>query len=222
VLFLDELPEFHGHVTEVLRQPLEDRSVTITRASGTATFPAAFTLVAARNPCPCGYWGDPVRACTCAPAAVARYGRRISGPLLDRIDMHVHVPRVDYRKLVDDRPAEASSVVRTRVLAARQAQLARLGASNGAFAVTRFRGNFTRHVPRCNGDLGADEVRRFCRPTPEGTDFLREVMRQHGLSARAYHRTLKLALTIADLEGSDTIDLRHVSEAVQYRAQDVG
>jgi magnesium chelatase family protein len=220
VLFLDELPEFDAQVTEVLRQPLEDRVVTITRAAGTATFPAAFTLVAARNPCPCGYWGDRLRECTCSPSVVARYGRRISGPLLDRIDMHIDVPRVDYHKLVDDRPAESSAAVRARVVAARAVQLRRFGIDAGDGPFVGFRLNGTRARARCNSEMSAEDVRGWCRPTPAGAELLRTGMRQLGLSARAFHRVLKLARTIADLDGTEVVDVPQLAEALQYRPRE--
>lgn len=201
VLFLDELPEFPAQVLEVLRQPLEDRVVTISRASGTVTFPANFILVAAMNPCPCGWHGDPERACTCSPAMVMRYSKRISGPLLDRIDIHVDVPRVNYEKLTSERPAEASATIRARVIEARQRQ------------AQRFRGT----ALHTNADMGPAEVRRWCRLDDAGQSLMRAAMRQLQLSARAYHRVLKLARTIADLAGSEAIVPAHLAEALQYR-----
>ncbi|WP_026369841.1 YifB family Mg chelatase-like AAA ATPase [Kallotenue papyrolyticum] len=201
VLFLDELPEFPAQVLEVLRQPLEDRVVTISRASGTVTFPANFILVAAMNPCPCGWYGDAERACTCSPAAVTRYSKRISGPLLDRIDIHVDVPRVNYEKLTSERPAEASATIRARVSEARQRQ------------AQRFRGT----ALHTNADMGPAEVRRWCRLDDAGQSLMRAAMRQLQLSARAYHRVLKLARTIADLAGSEAILPAHLAEALQYR-----
>jgi len=202
VLFLDELPEFDQRTLEVLRQPLEDRIVVISRVQGTVTFPANFIFVAAMNPCPCGNRGDPARPCTCSEAAVTRYQRRISGPLLDRIDIHVTVPRVDYEKLADERLAESSAVVRDRVEAARERQRA------------RFRGTRL----SANADMGPAEVRQYCRLDAAGQSLLRAAVNQMGLSARAYHRVLKLARTIADLAGSEDIRQVHIAEAVQYRA----
>jgi magnesium chelatase family protein len=205
VLFLDELPEFPSAVLEVLRQPLEDKIVTISRASGTLTFPANFMLVAAQNPCPCGYYGDQERQCTCPPSAVARYSKRISGPLLDRIDIHVDVPRVNYDKLTSERLGEASATIRERVAAARERQ------------AHRFAGRATGRVLRTNADMGAGEVREFCELDSAGQSLMRAAMRQLQLSARAYHRVLKLARTIADLEDQATIKPAHLAEALQYR-----
>ncbi|NPA06288.1 MAG: YifB family Mg chelatase-like AAA ATPase [Chloroflexi bacterium] len=201
VLFLDELPEFSPRVLEVLRQPLEDRVVTISRAQGSVTFPANFMLVAAMNPCPCGYYGDPVRACTCSPGAIARYRRRISGPLLDRIDIHIDVPRVDYEQLADQRRGEPSAAVQARVEAARERQRAR-------FHGTRL---------TSNADMGPGDIRRFVPLTPDARALLQHAMSQLNLSARAYHRVLKVARTIADLEGADSVTAVHVAEALQYR-----
>lgn len=201
VLFLDELPEFPSAVLEVLRQPLEDRIVTISRAAGTLTFPANFTLVAAQNPCPCGYYGDSERQCMCPPSAVTRYGRRISGPLLDRIDIHVDVPRVNYEKLTSERLGEPSAAIRERVIAARTRQ------------AERFRST-SLHT---NADMGAADVRRWCVLDGAGQSLMRAAMRQLQLSARAYHRVLKLARTIADLANAEQIVPAHLAEALQYR-----
>ncbi len=204
VLFLDELPEFGHADLEILRQPLEDKVVTISRAQGSITYPANFMLVAAMNPCPCGYFGDPVKQCTCASSAVSRYQKRISGPMLDRIDMFVDVPRIEYDKLADDRLGEPSATVRSRVQSARDRQEARLP-GNGVL---------------CNADMTPAEVREFCTVEPEAQDLLQAAMRQLSLSARAFHRILKLARTIADIEEADMIAARHVAEALQYRPRD--
>ncbi len=201
VLFLDELPEFSTRTLEVLRQPLEDKQVTLARASGTISFPANVSLVAAMNPCPCGYFGDVGRACSCSPSTVTRYQKRISGPLLDRIDIHLDVPRVDYEQLSDRRAAERSSEVRKRVESARRVQEAR-------FAGTDF---------RTNADMGPGEVQRFVRLDAAGEQLMAAAVRQLGLSARAYHRVLKLSRTIADLAGCDGVAAQHVAEALQYR-----
>ena len=201
VLFLDELPEFGMRVLEVLRQPMEDKRVTISRAKGSLTFPANFMLVAAMNPCPCGYFGDPLRECTCSPSTVTRYQRRISGPLLDRIDIHADVPRVDFDKLSDQRLGEPSDAIRPRVEAARARQRARL-ADPGL---------------TCNAEMGPAEVRQYCPLDDAGRALVRQAMAQLQLSARAFHRILKLARTIADLAGEDRIAPTHLAEALQYR-----
>ncbi len=201
VLFLDELPEFGQNVLEVLRQPLEDKVVTISRTQGTVTYPANFMLVAAQNPCPCGFYGDPVRECTCSVTAITRYQKRISGPLLDRIDIHVEVPRVDYEKLADKRQVETSATVRARVQRARERQLQRFGGTK-----------FT-----CNAEMGPAEVRYFCDMELSAEKLLKAAMQQLHLSARAFHRVLKLARTIADLSESGTIGANHIAEAIQYR-----
>jgi magnesium chelatase family protein len=201
VLFLDELPEFSTQTLEVLRQPLEDRRVSIARASGTISFPANVTLVAAMNPCPCGFFGDPVRECRCAPSAVARYQKRISGPLLDRIDIHLEVPRIDYEQLADRRPAERSESVRSRVEVVRERQRARF---NGGEILT-------------NADMGPKDVQTHARLDSAGEQLMRAAVRQLSLSARGYHRVLKLSRTIADLAGSEQILPEHVAESLQYR-----
>jgi magnesium chelatase family protein len=204
VLFLDEMPEFGQHILEVLRQPLEDGVVTISRAQGTVSFPAKMTLIGALNPCPCGYFSDSQRACTCTPQAITRYQRRLSGPLLDRIDIHLDVPRVDYEKLADSRTGETSASIRQRVEAARDRQRA------------RFRGKKI----HANAEMGPAEVRDFCRTDTAAQNLLRMAMQQLKLSARAYHRVLKLSRTIADLAAADVIGAAHIAEAVQYRPRE--
>lgn len=205
VLFLDELPEFSTQTLEVLRQPLEDKQVTLARASGTITFPANVSLVAAMNPCPCGYFGDLTRACTCSSSSVTRYQKRISGPLLDRIDIHLDVPRVDYEQLTDRRLSEPSSAVRARVEQARCIQVER-------YAGTEF---------RTNADMGPGEVQKFVELDSAGEQLMSAAVRQLGLSARAYHRVLKLSRTIADLAASASVRANHVAEALQYRPRNV-
>jgi magnesium chelatase family protein len=208
VLFLDELPEFGHSVLEVLRQPLEDRLVTVSRAQGNVTFPANFMLVAAMNPCPCGFRGDGTKECTCSESTVMRYQRRISGPLLDRIDIFADVPRVDYEKLADDAVGELSGTVRSRVEAARARQQER-------FAGTRF---------ICNAEMTPLEVRQYCQMALEDAakSLLRLAMNQLALSARSFHRVLKLARTIADLSGAEVISTAHLAEALQYRQRGQG
>jgi magnesium chelatase family protein len=201
VLFLDELPEFGHSLLEVLRQPLEDKVVTISRAQGRVTFPANFMLVGAMNPCPCGYYGDPFRQCTCPPSLVSRYQRRISGPFIDRVDIFVEVPHIDYEKLTDDRLGERSDKVQARVNAARSRQLKR----------------FKETILASNSDMTPTEIREFCHVEDSAQSLLQAAMKQLYLSARAFHRILKLALTIADLENSDVIKAHHVAEAIQYR-----
>ena len=206
VLFLDELPEFDRSVLEVLRQPLEDQQVTISRAAMSLTFPASFMLAAAMNPCPCGFWNDPTRECRCTPLQIQRYVGRISGPLLDRIDIHVDVPAVRFRDLAGDPPpdAEDSAAIRRRVISARERQGKRLEAA-GIFA---------------NAAMTPRLIRRFCRIDAESETMLERAMTRLGLSARAYDRILKVSRTIADLENSDEIQSAHVSEAVHYRSLD--
>ena len=201
VLFLDELPEFGPRVLEVMRQPIEDKIVTISRAQGSLTFPANFQLIAAMNPCPCGYYNDPVKACTCSAGTVTKYQKRISGPLLDRIDIHIQVPRVEYEKLSDSRLGEKSSVVQQRVEKARQIQ----------------RQRFTGTGIACNADMHPAQVRLYCALDDTCRSLMKTAMQQLQLSARAYHRVLKLARTIADLAGSEKIGPAHLAEALQYR-----
>ncbi len=210
VLFLDEFPEFGMRVLEVLRQPIEDKVVTISRAQGSLTFPASFQLVAAMNPCPCGYYGDPVKPCTCSSMVVTKYQKRISGPLLDRIDIHVEVPRVEYEKLSEARLGESSATVRERVEAARSRQRVRFAAGNAMHLASA-------SLITCNADMRPAEVRKFCVLDETGQSLMQTAMNQLQLSARAYHRVLKLARTIADLAGSESIQPPHLAEALQYR-----
>ena len=214
VLFLDELPEFGPNVLEVLRQPLEDKVVTISRAAGTLSFPANFTLIAAMNPCPCGYHGDPVKECTCSNAMITRYQKRISGPLLDRIDIHVEVPRLEYEKLTDECLGEASAAIRARVEQAREIQRQRFKGLSGPGRPGEHSGGSSL---QCNGDMGPAEVRLYCPVDASGQGILRAAMNQLHLSARAFHRILKLARTIADLAGAERILSPHLAEAIQYR-----
>ncbi len=203
VLFLDELPEFKRSTLEVMRQPLEDGTVTISRAAGTMTFPAGFMLVAAMNPCPCGYFGDPQRECRCSPAQIERYRNRISGPLLDRIDIHVEAPAVVFKELSGGIAGEPSSAIRERVLKARAVQQRR-------FAST----------PPVNARMAHKRIKECCALDAESTEMLRHAMEDLHLSARAYDRILKVSRTIADLAGSEPITSEHIGEAIQYRTLD--
>ncbi len=204
VLFLDELPEFSRSAMEVLRQPVEDGTVTISRVSGTLTYPCSTMVVAAMNPCPCGYYGHPVRPCTCPPKSVSKYLSRISGPLLDRLDLHIEVPPVDFEALSGSADAEPSAAIRKRVEAARALQRERYRGVDIA----------------CNARLGPALLREVCALKSEASALLKAVFEKTGLSARAYDRILKVARTIADLEGSPQIEAAHVAEAVQYRTLD--
>ncbi len=205
VLFLDELPEFQRSVLEVMRQPLEDGYVTIARAASTATFPSRFMLVASMNPCPCGYNTDPKRECRCTQLQVQRYRNRISGPLLDRIDIHIEVPAIDYSQLTSKKRGESSASIRERVIKTRNIQSERF-----------------KDIPHihCNADMGAREVQKFCNPNPEAIQMLRMAVEELNFSARAYDRILKVSRTIADLAGTNEIYAEHVQEAIQYRTLD--
>jgi magnesium chelatase family protein len=205
VLFLDELPEFAKNVLEVMRQPVEDKEVTITRSQMSLTFPANFMLVAAMNPCPCGYSGDPTHECTCNPMNVQRYRSRISGPLMDRIDIHVEVPPMRYRDLSSERDGEASSPIAERVRDARGLQQERFKKSRGVF---------------CNAQMSSRMLRKHCRIDEGGKALLENVIDRLGMSARAHDRILKVARTIADLEGAGELSIEHLSEAIQYRSLD--
>ena len=204
VLFLDELPEFSRQVMEVLRQPMEDGSVTISRVGGNATFPCKFMLVAAMNPCPCGYFGHPTVPCTCPARGVERYLSRVSGPLLDRMDIHIEVPPVEFDELASSARGESSEAVRRRVNAARRLQVERFQGLGYA----------------CNADIPAAQLREMCNPTGQADQLLKRAFERFGLSARSYGRVLKVARTIADLDGVERVDASHAGEAVQYRTLD--
>ena len=202
VLFLDELPEFRKNVLEVMRQPLEDGNVTIARAATSLRFPASFMLVAAMNPCPCGFLGDKVKECTCTPVQVHRYRSRLSGPLLDRIDMHVEVPPVQVQEISSRQPGESSKDIRERVNLARGLQQRRFSSLVSVHS---------------NAQMGSRQIKEFCQLNRESNTLLNNAIDRLGLSARAYHRILKIARTIADLAGSENITSSHVAEAIQYR-----
>jgi magnesium chelatase family protein len=205
VLFLDELPEFARNVLEVLRQPLEDKHITISRSRMTVDFPANFMLVCAMNPCPCGQFGNPLQRCSCNPVGIQRYMAKISGPLLDRIDIHIEAPVVKYQDLAASRVGESSADVRVRVVAARRKQRSRFAGRPGLFK---------------NADMQPKDIREFCPIDSDCDDLLKNAMTRLGLSARAYDRILKVARTIADLNSSEHIRLEHLSEAIQYRSLD--
>ncbi len=207
VLFLDEMPEFRKHVLELLRQPLEEGKVVLSRASRSLAYPARFTLVAAMNPCPCGYFGDPNHECTCPPGRIQRYMSRISGPLLDRIDLHIEVPPVPYSALGNGSRGETSRRIRERVNLARARQLPRFSEYPGSFG---------------NAHMSPRDLRRYCKMDDKAHDLLRNAIARLGLSARAYDRILKVARTICDLAGRDEISTEHVGEAIQYRSLDRG
>jgi magnesium chelatase family protein len=203
VLFLDEFPEFPRSVLESLRQPLEDGIITIARAQSVLVFPARFILVASQNPCPCGLQSDPERTCICGPAQIVRYQKKISGPLLDRIDLHVEVPRVQFDKLASEQLEETSNHIRERVETARAIQTKRFKHS---------------HI-HTNSEMSNKDIKQYCALNEESVDLLRAAMNQLHLSARTYNRILKLARTIADLGKSDKISLEHIAEALQFRTK---
>jgi magnesium chelatase family protein len=204
VLFLDELPEFKRNVLEALRQPLEDGSVTISRALTSLTYPASLMLVAAMNPCKCGFHGDPLHQCLCTPHQIQTYRSRVSGPLMDRIDIHIEVPAIKFREIADDTPAEPSASIRERVTLARTVQQDRFK-SDGIYA---------------NAHMKPRHIRKYCKIDADSQQLMETAMNRLGLSARAYNRILKVARTIADIDGSGTIATEHISEAIQYRSLD--
>jgi len=206
-LFLDELPEFPRNVLEVMRQPLEDGTVCIARAAMSLTFPARFMLAAAMNPCPCGYFNDRTRECHCTPPIIQRYMSKISGPLLDRIDIHIDVPAVNYKEMRSASEPENSTSIRERVMRAREAQLKRFLSSS-------------REKLYCNAQMAPRHIRAFCELSPDCERLLERAMIQQSLTARAHDRILKVARTIADLEGAAALEPKHIAEAIQYRTLD--
>ncbi|MFV0376844.1 MAG: YifB family Mg chelatase-like AAA ATPase [Mangrovibacterium sp.] len=205
VLFLDELPEFKRQVLEVMRQPLEDRKITISRAKFSVEYPASLMLIASMNPCPCGYYNHPTKECVCAPGMVPKYLNRISGPLLDRIDIHLEVVPVPFKELSELKETENSTTIRDRVIAARQIQSARYKAGDGIF---------------CNAQMSSRQIREYVQLDDASNQLLKNAMERLGLSARAYDRILRVARTIADLEASPSVSSQHISEAIQYRSLD--
>ncbi len=219
LLFLDELPEFPRNVLEVLRQPLEDGHVTIARAAMSLSFPARFMLAAAMNPCPCGYFNDKSRECTCTPPMIQRYVSKVSGPLLDRIDIHIEVPAVQYKELRGGASAEGSGEIRARVLAAREVQHARF-TGGGSEERTRPSGRSASRAVYANAQMTTQQIRLYCELSSDAERILERAMQQQGLSARAHDRILKVARTIADLESASDIAVKHIAEAIQYRTLD--
>ena len=214
LLFLDEVPEFPRNVLEVLRQPLEDGNVTISRASMTLSFPARFMLAAAMNPCPCGYFNDKSRECMCTPPMIQRYVSKVSGPLLDRIDIHIEVPAVQYKELRQGSASEGSEQIRDRVLAARERQHSRFAQTGPEIAARRQKPIFA------NAQMSTQQIRTFCELSSDAERLLERAMQQQGLSARAHDRILKVSRTIADLEQAPDIAVKHIAEAIQYRTLD--
>jgi magnesium chelatase family protein len=204
VLFLDEFPEFQRNVLEALRQPLEDGIVTVSRATGTLTFPAEFLLVAAQNPCPCGFLSDPEKHCICTPTQILRYQKKVSGPILDRIDIHIEVPRIKYERLTETKVSEESALIKKRVEVARELQKER----------------FVNSKIKYNSEMGAKQVKEFCKLEDQAEKIIAQAVDSMKLSARVYHRILKLARTIADLEGINEIKSHHIAEALQYRPKE--
>jgi magnesium chelatase family protein len=205
VLFLDELPEFKRTVLEVMRQPLEDRVVTISRAKFTVEYPASLMLIAAMNPCPCGYYNHPEKDCLCAQSSIQKYMNRISGPLLDRIDIHLEVTPVSFEKLADVKPGEKSAEIQKRVIKARQIQAERFKKRKNVY---------------CNAQMNSKMIKEFCTLDSTCLSLLKNAMEKLDLSARAYDRIIKLSRTIADIEGSESIQPSHIAEAIHYRSLD--
>jgi magnesium chelatase family protein len=209
VLFLDELPEFSRSVLESLRQPLEDKVITISRAQGSLTFPASFILMASQNPCPCGYWGDSQKQCICTASQIIKYQKKISGPLLDRIDLYLDVPRVKFEKLTNETDEESSDKIRERVLSARKIQENRF-----------MDGTKRRKKIYTNSEMSSSDIKKYCQMDETSKKLLKQAVDQLSLSARSYFKIIRLSRTIADLEQNDIIKPKHVAEALQYRAKE--
>jgi magnesium chelatase family protein len=226
VLFLDELPEFNRDVLEVMRQPLEDGQVTIARAAAAMTYPARFTLVSAMNPCPCGFYGDPIKPCTCSQGQVQKYLSKISGPLLDRLDLHIEVPRLKHEELTAPPMGESSVQIRARVEIARRRQQERF--ADDLPTTPREKFPLTNHSQNqsdsagvfCNAHMTSRQIQRYCGLGSEAKSLLSAAITTMNLSARAYDRILKVARTISDLAGEEQIGIAHIAEAIQYRALD--
>ncbi|MFH1827095.1 MAG: YifB family Mg chelatase-like AAA ATPase, partial [bacterium] len=204
VLFLDELPEFPRATLEALRQPIEDGKIVISRASGSLKFPSKFLLIAASNPCPCGYLGHPKKACRCTPGGVIKYKKRVSGPLLDRIDLNVIVPPVEEEKLINSELSESSADIRKRVIKAREIQRCR----------------FRSKKVKTNGEMNSTDIYKLCKIENKATELLKQAISRFSMSARSYMKTIKVSQTICDLEGKESITQQHIAEALQYRFQD--
>ncbi len=215
ILFLDEFPEFHRDVLESLRQPIEEGEITILRAKNRLTLPARFTLVAASNPCPCGYYGDPERQCTCTPSQISKYRRKLSGPLMDRIDLFIEVPQLKYERLVAEDEKNSSSEIREKVIKARQIQRARL-----SFAKQNLSGRERFSLSLTNSEMSIPEIKKFCQIDLKSQALLKKYVDSGKLSARGFHRTLKVSRTIADLDQSESISFDHLSEALMYRIKE--
>jgi magnesium chelatase family protein len=213
VLFADELPEFNKQTLEVLRQPLEDRKITIARAKYTTDYPCSFMFVASANPCPCGYYGDPTHDCICTPGQRARYMSKISGPLMDRIDIQCEITPVPFKDLSQVKEGEPSSAIRERVIRARKIQEERFAKENEKNGKERI---------HCNAQMTEKMIHKYAKPDEEGMEMLRKAMERFSLSARAYSRILKVARTIADLDGSEQVKSQHIAEAIGYRMLDRG
>lgn len=224
VLFLDEFPEFHRDVLESLRQPIEEGKITVSRAKNTFTFPSRFMLIAASNPCPCGYFNDPEKNCTCSPSQISMYRRKMSGPLMDRVDLFIEVPAVKYEKLSADSAENQSQAVREKIEKAREKQKERFTQSNnsaeGGIAAKRHLTGLTNDRILTNSEMNIPEIKKYCGHDERSQNLLKKYVDSGKLSARGYHRILKVARTIADLADSNKIQYEHIAEALMYRIRD--